>query len=106
MEENFRLEFKKKLQSSVLYCYDILIFPSDIWKVFKDYEYIGRHKYATLSDLDLKPGNSYRAVLKFCAENLCFPPVNGNGVTVLISPPSTGNITLQLVNMTNMNQVR
>ncbi|XP_071151404.1 uncharacterized protein, partial [Mytilus edulis] len=77
----------------------------NIWKVFKDYEYIGRHKYATLSDLDLKPGNSYRAVVKFCAENLCFPPVNGNGVTVLISPPSTGNITLQLVNMTNMNQL-
>ena len=48
----------------------------------------------TLSKLELQPGMSYRPVLKFCAEGHCFPVVYGNGVTVVVNPPKTGNMTV------------
>lgn len=53
----------------------------------------------------MEPGKTYRAVVKFCAEDLCFPPVYGNGLTVIVNPPSSGNITVQQVDEPNRHQV-
>jgi len=75
-----------------------------VWIPFKDFVYVGKHQYTTISNLDLKPGKSYRAVVKFCAEDLCFPVVNGNGITVLYNPPVGGEIKVDLQNRTNSKQ--
>jgi hypothetical protein len=37
-------------------------------------------------------------VIKFCAENLCFPYIYSNGVTVIYNPPVTGNISVEIKN--------
>ena len=73
---------------------------------FKVFQYVGRHHYVTINEADLTPGKKYRAVVKFCAEELCFPLVYGNGVTVIVNPPTTGNITVDIQNTTNHHQVR
>jgi hypothetical protein len=77
---------------------------SDVWIQFKDFVYVGNHRYATISNLDLKPGKSYRTVVKFCAEELCFPVVNGNGITVLYNAPVGGEIKVDLQNRTHSKQ--
>ncbi|OPL20518.1 hypothetical protein AM593_02200, partial [Mytilus galloprovincialis] len=53
----------------------------------------------------LEPGKTYRVVVKFCAEDLCFPPVYGNGLTVIVNPPSSGNITVNQVDEPNLHQL-
>ncbi|VDI18543.1 Hypothetical predicted protein, partial [Mytilus galloprovincialis] len=68
----------------------------DVWMAFQPYTYVGKHRHETLTELNLKPGKSYRAVVKFCAEDICFPPVYGTGVTIISSPPSTGDIIVQI----------
>lgn len=65
---------------------------------FKDFQYVGKHRYVSLNELDLQPGKSYRVVVKFCAENLCFPYVYSNGITVIYNPPVTGNISVEIKN--------
>ncbi|XP_076113981.1 uncharacterized protein LOC143082265 [Mytilus galloprovincialis] len=77
----------------------------DIWKENREFQYVGKHQYITLSHLDLEPGKTYRAVVKFCAEDLCFPPVYGNGLTVIVNPSSSGNITVQQVDEPNRHQL-
>ncbi|CAG2200973.1 unnamed protein product [Mytilus edulis] len=77
----------------------------DIWKEYRKFQYVGKHQYITLSNLDLEPGKTYRAVVKFCAEDLCFSPVYGNGITVIVNPPSSGNITVQQVDEPNHHQL-
>lgn len=72
-----------------------------MWTQFEQYQYVGKHRHTTLSVLDLKPGKSYRAVVKFCAEDLCYPPIYGNGVTIIVSPPTTGNVIVRVENSIN-----
>ena len=71
---------------------------------FKDFRYVGKHHYVSLNELDLQPGKSYRVVIKFCAENLCFPYIYSNGVTVIYNPPVTGNISVEIKNTTLTHQ--
>lgn len=52
----------------------------------------------TLSNLELQPGIKYRPVLKFCVEGHCFPVVYGNGVTVVVNLPNTGNMDVVIEN--------
>lgn len=52
----------------------------------------------------MKPGKSYRTVVKFCAEDLCFPVVYGNGNTVLYNPPVGGEIKVDLQDRTHAKQ--
>jgi len=81
-----------------------IILISDFWIQFKDFFYVGNDRYTTISNFDLKPGKSYRTVVKLCAEDLCFPVVNGNGITVLYNPPVGGEIKVDLQNWTNSKQ--
>jgi hypothetical protein len=43
-------------------------------------------------------------VVKLCADDLCFPFVYGNGITVLFNPPVGGEIKVDLQNRTNSKQ--
>ena len=76
----------------------LFIWFTAVWMPFKDFQYVGKHRYVSLNDLDLQPGKTYRVVIKFCAENLCFPYVYSNGVTVIYNPPVTGNISVEIKN--------
>jgi hypothetical protein len=83
---------------------NLYFFISDVWIPYKDFLYVGKHRCTTINNLDLKPGKSYRTVVKFCAEEICFPVVNGNGITVLFNPPVGGEIKVDLQNRTNSKQ--
>ena len=60
----------------------------------RDYEHISTGYQATVHDLVLLPGITYRVALKICASDLCFKPVYSNGVTVISNPPTAGSLTV------------
>jgi hypothetical protein len=50
----------------------------------------------SIDDLSLSPGIAYRIVLKLCAKNVCFQTINTDGVLIMVNPPVTSGITVEL----------
>lgn len=73
---------------------------SDMWFPFHGFDYVSTVFDITVDDLTLSPGFMYRVVLKLCANTICFQTISTDGVMVMSSPPATGAITLQHLNVT------
>ncbi|XP_052071167.1 uncharacterized protein LOC127709606 [Mytilus californianus] len=69
---------------------------AEVWFKFRDFSYIGTQSHVIVTDLDLQPGLTYRFTIKLCADDVCFPEISSNGVTVIPSYPVTGSINVQL----------
>ncbi|XP_071123173.1 uncharacterized protein [Mytilus edulis] len=72
----------------------------DMWFPFHGFDYVSTVFDITVDDLTLSPGFMYRVVLKLCANTICFQTISTDGVMVMSSPPATGAITLQHLNVT------
>ncbi|KAJ8299760.1 hypothetical protein KUTeg_023820 [Tegillarca granosa] len=66
----------------------------DFWFLYTNFEYSASVNEVSLSDLNMDPGQKYRMVIKFCNDAICFKPLKSDGVTILSSPPHTGNISV------------
>ena len=70
-----------------------------LWSMFRDYEHIRKHNEAKVTNLDMKPGRSYRVAVKLCAITTCYEPLYSDGVLILSSPPTQGKITVEHQNI-------
>ncbi|CAC5401969.1 unnamed protein product [Mytilus coruscus] len=68
----------------------------DYWTEFLDLTYIGNHHRMTVGNLNLEPGLTYRIKVKFCVDDICFPIMYSNGVTILHNTPVTGGLSVTL----------
>ncbi|XP_062569401.1 uncharacterized protein LOC134231455, partial [Saccostrea cucullata] len=71
-----------------------------VWSTFREYEHIHKHHKAHVTDLNLKPGRTYRFAVKLCAITTCYAPLFSDGVLILANPPSKGQITVEHRNTT------
>lgn len=71
----------------------------DLWSMFRDYEHIRKHNEAKVTNLDMKPGRSYRVAVKLCAITTCYEPLYSDGMMILSSPPTQGKITVEHQNI-------
>ncbi|CAC5375018.1 unnamed protein product [Mytilus coruscus] len=69
---------------------------AEVWFKFRDFSYIGSQSHVIVNELDLQPGLTYRFTIKLCADEICFPEISSNGVTVIPSNPVTGSMNVQL----------
>ena len=79
--------------------HDIHFILIDLWSMFRDYEHIRKHNEAKVTNLDMKPGRSYRVAVKLCAITTCYEPLYSDGVMILSSPPTQGKITVEHQNI-------
>ncbi|XP_076075248.1 uncharacterized protein LOC143046131 isoform X2 [Mytilus galloprovincialis] len=68
----------------------------DMWIRYRDFSYIGSQSHVIVNELDLQPGLTYRFTIKLCADDVCFPKISSNGVTVIPSYPITGSIDVKI----------
>ncbi|XP_052095904.1 uncharacterized protein LOC127731085 [Mytilus californianus] len=68
----------------------------DYWTEFLDFTYIGNHHRMTIGNLNLEPGLTYRIKVKLCADDICFPIMYSNGVTIIPNTPVTGGLSVTL----------
>ncbi|CAG2198378.1 unnamed protein product [Mytilus edulis] len=69
---------------------------AEVWFKFRDFSYIGSQSHVIVNELDLQPGLTYRFTIKLCADDVCFPEISSNGVTVIPSNPVAGSMNVQL----------
>ena len=67
-----------------------------MWIRYRDFSYIGSQSHVIVNELDLQPGLTYRFTIKLCADDVCFPKISSNGVTVIPSYPITGSIDVKI----------
>ncbi|XP_071153805.1 uncharacterized protein [Mytilus edulis] len=68
----------------------------DYWTEYLDFNYIGNHHRMTIGNLNLEPGLTYRIKVKLCGDDICFPVIYSNGVTVLNNKPVAGGLSVTL----------
>lgn len=78
-----------------------IVYFVDYWENFHDYIYVGTNQYTTIGQLDMKAGRFYRAVVKLCAEEKCFPNVTSNAIAIIYNSPVTGELSLNLIHGSN-----
>ncbi|XP_061176007.1 uncharacterized protein LOC133184958 [Saccostrea echinata] len=64
----------------------------DDWSVFQNFKSSHGHQEVHVNGLLLDPGKLYRFVLKPCAREICFLPINSNGIMILANPPIAGGM--------------
>ncbi|XP_061181031.1 uncharacterized protein LOC133189645 [Saccostrea echinata] len=72
----------------------------NLWNTLREYEHIRKHNEAKVTNLDLKPGRTYRMAVKLCAITTCYDPLYSDGVMILANPPNKGKITVEHQNTT------
>ncbi|XP_055997828.1 uncharacterized protein LOC125647098 [Ostrea edulis] len=72
----------------------------NFWSTFREYEHIRKHHEAIVTNLNLKPGRTYRMAVKLCAITTCYEPLFSDGVMILANPPAKGKITVEHQNTT------
>ncbi|KAL4221421.1 hypothetical protein ACF0H5_019679 [Mactra antiquata] len=70
---------------------------ADYWTMFRDYEHLKTTDSLEANELQLIPGRMYRTLIKYCAGKYCYKPSHSNGVTIIPSPPLTGNLQVEVV---------
>lgn len=80
-------------------------FFTDNWSMFQDYRYNNGHHQAHVTGILLDSGRLYRFVVKLCARETCYQPVQSNGVLVLANPPVTNNINVTHDNTSTVEKV-
>jgi hypothetical protein len=84
-----------------------VLFTAGYWSSFRDYIHIASYAKAKEDGLLLESGMSYRIKVKFCAGQMCYPPLYSDGVTVTANAPVTGSMLVQYTenHITNTSQV-
>nr|XP_034332757.1 uncharacterized protein LOC105327902 isoform X2 [Crassostrea gigas] len=78
----------------------------DNWSMFQDYRYNNGHHQAHVTGILLDPGRLYRFVVKLCARETCYQPVQSNGVLVLANPPVTNNMNVTHDNTSTVEKLK
>ncbi|XP_067682774.1 uncharacterized protein [Haliotis asinina] len=91
---NVHFSLEQKLPSS-----------DQIWTEIRKYEDIGPAKSVTLGGLLLEPGQTYRALVKFCAAHVCSEPTPSNGVVVTPHQPVSGSMNITCTEVTSRAQI-
>ncbi|XP_041351011.1 uncharacterized protein LOC121369994 [Gigantopelta aegis] len=76
------------------------------WDIVRDDEHISSADTITAGGVDLEPGDTYRAALKFCVGKVCTEPVFSDGVIITARPPRAGHVILKYKEASSVSQVK
>ncbi|XP_041351012.1 uncharacterized protein LOC121369995 [Gigantopelta aegis] len=75
------------------------------WDIVHDYEHISSADTITAGGVDLEPGDTYRAAVKFCVGKVCTEPVFSDGVIITAHPPRAGQVILKYKESSGVSQI-